>query len=69
VVHAEFLADVDAQRLLRLPRQLARDLVGQIGIDAAQLIQRRELDLLAVRVVLELESLFLDLGGDQLVLR
>ena len=69
MVDAELFADVDGQRLLWLPRQLARDFVGQVGIDSAHLIERRELDLLAVRVVLELEPLLLDLGGDQLVLR
>ena len=69
MVDAEFLADVDAQRLLGLPRQLPGDLIGQLGIHAAHLVQRGELDLLAMRVVLELEPLLLDLRGDQLVLR
>ena len=60
---------MNAQCLFRVSRQLPCDLVGQIRIDAAHLVQRRELDLLAVRVVLELEPLLIDLGGDQLVLR
>ena len=56
-IHAEFLAHVHGQRLVRVPGDLRGDLPGQVGVHAASAERRGQLPLLGDRVGLQLDPL------------
>ena len=69
VVHPEFLADVHVQGVLRVGRDLRRDLVGQVRLHPLPAERGGQFAPLRLGVVLQLVPLLADLGLDQLVLR
>ena len=68
VVHAQFLADVHAQGLLGMRRDLRRDPVGQVRVHPLAAEAGRQLHLLRRGVVLQLVLFLADLRLDELVL-
>ena len=69
VVDPEFLADVHAQRFLRVGGDLLGHLVGQAAVDPPVPQHGGQFLALGVGVDLQLATLLADLRLDQLVLR